>query len=80
MAGPISAAGGGAAGAHDDGGLFSRQRLSQARTAVSQIFSGNGEGDHTAWFKQIDEDYIKPRLLLDGAEAGKKPPRGPGAV
>ncbi|KAI5287820.1 monovalent cation:H+ antiporter, CPA1 (nhx1) [Ascosphaera aggregata] len=63
-----------------EGRLFTRERLTQARTAVSHLFSGTGEGDHTAWFKQLDEDYIKPRLLLDGAEAGRKPPRGPGAV
>ncbi|KAI5308149.1 Sodium/hydrogen exchanger 7, partial [Ascosphaera atra] len=61
-----------------DGRLFSRERLNQARSAVSHLFSGAGEGDHTAWFKQLDEDYIKPRLLLDGAE-GRKPPKGPGA-
>ena len=32
--------------------------------------------DHTAWFRQLDEDFIKPKLLLDqgGAGSGKGPP------
>lgn len=29
--------------------------------------------DHTAWFRQLDEDYIKPKLLLDQGQ-GKGPP------
>ncbi|RVX68121.1 hypothetical protein B0A52_08262 [Exophiala mesophila] len=29
--------------------------------------------DHTAWFKQLDEDFIKPHLLLDQGQ-GKGPP------
>ena len=29
--------------------------------------------DHTAWFRQLDEDYIKPKLLLDQHQ-GKGPP------
>lgn len=27
-------------------------------------------GDHAAWFKQLDEDYIKPKLLLDQGNGG----------
>ncbi|EXJ79777.1 CPA1 family monovalent cation:H+ antiporter [Capronia epimyces CBS 606.96] len=31
--------------------------------------------DHTAWFRQLDEDYIKPHLLLDQHQGqGKGPP------
>lgn len=31
--------------------------------------------DHTAWFRQLDEDYIKPKLLLDQNQGqGKGPP------
>lgn len=31
--------------------------------------------DHTAWFKQLDEDFIKPHLLLDQHQGqGKGPP------
>ncbi|KAK5065240.1 hypothetical protein LTR84_001078 [Exophiala bonariae] len=31
--------------------------------------------DHTAWFKQLDEDFIKPHLLLDQHQ-GQGPPPG----
>lgn len=27
-------------------------------------------GDHAAWFRQLDEDYIKPTLLLDQGKGG----------
>ncbi|KAI5294154.1 monovalent cation:H+ antiporter, CPA1 (nhx1) [Ascosphaera acerosa] len=75
----LSADGSSSRGASIDGRLFTRERLTQARTAVGHLFSGTGDGDHTAWFKQLDEDYIKPRLLLDGAEAGRRqqPPHPP---
>ncbi|PKY05415.1 sodium/hydrogen exchanger 3 [Aspergillus campestris IBT 28561] len=48
-----------------------------ARDAIRDLFSGGPSGDHGAWFRQLDEDYIKPRLLLD--QSNHKGP-GPGAV
>jgi len=44
-----------------------------ASGAISQLLHGTAE-DHAAWFKQLDEDFIKPKLLLDG---GKGPHGGP---
>ncbi|KAK1140254.1 monovalent cation:H+ antiporter, CPA1 (nhx1) [Aspergillus melleus] len=46
-----------------------------ARDAIRDLFSGGASGDHAAWFRQLDEDYIKPRLLLDQSNH-----KGPGAV
>ncbi|OJJ41370.1 hypothetical protein ASPWEDRAFT_56501 [Aspergillus wentii DTO 134E9] len=46
-----------------------------ARDALRDLFSGGPSGDHGAWFRQLDEDYIKPRLLLDQSNH-----KGPGAV
>ncbi|PWY73317.1 sodium/hydrogen exchanger 3 [Aspergillus eucalypticola CBS 122712] len=46
-----------------------------ARDAIRDLFSGGPSGDHAAWFRQLDEDYIKPRLLLDQSNH-----KGPGAV
>jgi len=37
--------------------------------AISQFFSGASE-DHAAWFRQLDEGYIKPKLLLDSGKGG----------
>lgn len=37
--------------------------------AISQFFSGTSE-DHAAWFKQLDEGFIKPKLLLDQNHKG----------
>ncbi|KAK2793644.1 hypothetical protein FQN50_009996 [Emmonsiellopsis sp. PD_5] len=48
-----------------------------ASSVFRDFFSGGGNGDHTAWFRQLDEDYIKPKLLLDQGGSGHK---GPGAV
>ncbi|KAK2742423.1 monovalent cation:H+ antiporter, CPA1 (nhx1) [Onygenales sp. PD_40] len=47
-----------------------------ASSVFRDFFSGAGNGDHTAWFRQLDEDYIKPKLLLDQGSGHK----GPGAV
>lgn len=47
------------------------------REALRDLFSGGPSGDHADWFRQLDEGYIKPRLLLD--QSGHKGP-GPGAV
>ncbi|KAF5873759.1 putative sodium hydrogen exchanger protein [Botrytis fragariae] len=44
-----------------------------ASGAISQLLHGTAE-DHAAWFKQLDEGFIKPKLLLDG---GKGPHGGP---
>ncbi|TVY14346.1 Endosomal/prevacuolar sodium/hydrogen exchanger [Lachnellula arida] len=44
-----------------------------ASGAFSQLLHGTAE-DHAAWFKQLDEGFIKPKLLLDG---GKGPHGGP---
>ncbi|GFF27684.1 endosomal/prevacuolar sodium/hydrogen exchanger [Aspergillus udagawae] len=46
-----------------------------AREALRDLFSGGPSGDHAAWFRQLDEDFIKPRLLLDQSHH-----KGPGAV
>ena len=40
-----------------------------ASAAVSSLLSGTTE-DHAAWFKQLDEGFIKPKLLLDGGKPG----------
>jgi sodium/hydrogen exchanger-like protein 6/7 len=48
-----------------------------ASGAISQLLHGTAE-DHAAWFRQLDEGFIKPKLLLDG---GKGPHNGgPGGV
>ena len=44
-----------------------------ASGAISQLLHGSAE-DHAAWFRQLDEGFIKPKLLLDG---GKGPHGGP---
>ena len=46
-----------------------------ARETLRGILSGGPSGDHGAWFRQLDEDYIKPTLLLDQSNH-----KGPGAV
>ncbi|KKA21919.1 Sodium/hydrogen exchanger [Rasamsonia emersonii CBS 393.64] len=51
-----------------------REPLS-ARNALRELFSGGPTGDHAAWFRQLDEDFIKPKLLLDQSNH-----KGPGAV
>jgi solute carrier family 9 (sodium/hydrogen exchanger), member 6/7 len=38
-----------------------------ASGAFSQLLHGTAE-DHAAWFKQLDEGFIKPKLLLDGGK------------
>lgn len=52
-----------------------REHQLSAREALRDLFSGGPSGDHGAWFRQLDEDYIKPRLLLDQSNH-----KGPGAV
>ena len=53
----------------------SRHETISAREALRDLFSGGPTGDHAAWFRQLDEGYIKPRLLLDQSNH-----KGPGAV
>lgn len=40
-----------------------------ASGAITQIFSGTSE-EHAAWFTQLDEGFIKPKLLLDQNRKG----------
>lgn len=49
----------------------------EAQQAVGfrQFFQGSA-GDPATWFRNLDEDYIKPTLLLDPKDGSK----GPGAV
>ncbi|KAI9884512.1 MAG: hypothetical protein M1823_003695 [Watsoniomyces obsoletus] len=47
---------------HHEGGMT-------ARHAISQLFSGTSE-DQAALFRQLDEDFIKPKLLLDQGRGG----------
>ncbi|KAH8602388.1 Sodium/hydrogen exchanger family-domain-containing protein [Bisporella sp. PMI_857] len=44
-----------------------------AAGAINSLLHGTAE-DQAAWFKQLDEGFIKPKLLLDG---GKGPHAGP---
>ncbi|KAK5789633.1 hypothetical protein VI817_008756 [Penicillium citrinum] len=54
-----------------------REPTLSARDALRDLWQGGASGDHAAWFRQLDEDYIKPKLLLD--QSNHKGP-GPGAV
>lgn len=38
-----------------------------ASSAISSLINGTVE-DHAAWFRQLDEGFIKPKLLLDGGQ------------
>ncbi len=49
-----------------------------ARGAITQLFSGNVE-DQAGWFRQLDEDFIKPTLLLDQHHGGKGAGSGGGS-
>jgi sodium/hydrogen exchanger-like protein 6/7 len=40
-----------------------------ATGVIRDLFTGN-TGDHADWFRQLDEDYIKPKLLLDQSKGG----------
>ncbi|KKZ59943.1 CPA1 family monovalent cation:H+ antiporter [[Emmonsia] crescens] len=52
-----------------------------ATAVLRDLFSGGGNGDHAAWFRQLDEDFIKPKLLLDqGSGHHPRHHKGPGAV
>lgn len=48
--------------------------LAGASSSIRNLLRG-ATADHTAWFRQLDEDYIKPHLLLDQHQGqGKGPP------
>ena len=40
-----------------------------AHGSIRDLFSRSA-GDHAAWFRQLDEDFIKPTLLLDQGKGG----------
>lgn len=40
-----------------------------ASDAISQFFAGTSD-EHAAWFKQLDDGFIKPKLLLDQNRKG----------
>jgi solute carrier family 9 (sodium/hydrogen exchanger), member 6/7 len=40
-----------------------------AHGSIRDLFS-RSTGDHAAWFRQLDEDFIKPTLLLDQGKGG----------
>jgi sodium/hydrogen exchanger-like protein 6/7 len=40
-----------------------------ASGAINSLLHGTTE-DHAAWFRQLDEGFIKPKLLLDGGKHG----------
>jgi sodium/hydrogen exchanger-like protein 6/7 len=46
-----------------------------ASAAISSLLHGTTE-DHAAWFKQLDEGFIKPHLLLDGGKGQNGGPSG----
>ncbi|KAG5293447.1 mitochondrial sodium/hydrogen exchanger [Histoplasma capsulatum G186AR] len=50
-----------------------------ASAVIRELFSSGADVDHAAWFRQLDEDYIKPKLLLDQG-SGHRHHKGPGAV
>ncbi|KFY51548.1 hypothetical protein V496_08819 [Pseudogymnoascus sp. VKM F-4515 (FW-2607)] len=50
-----------------------------AGAAMSSLLSGTTE-DHAAWFKQLDEGFIKPKLLLDGGKSGSGSGSGSGGA
>ncbi|KAI9784960.1 MAG: monovalent cation:H+ antiporter, CPA1 (nhx1) [Geoglossum umbratile] len=50
-----------------------------ASGAISQLFSGTAD-DHAEWFRQLDEGFIKPHLLLDQGKGGGGGHGGSGAT
>lgn len=53
----------------------SAERESHAPTisasgAINSLLHGTAE-DHAAWFRQLDEGFIKPKLLLDGGKGNQ---------
>jgi solute carrier family 9 (sodium/hydrogen exchanger), member 6/7 len=70
-------------GARSDPNLLGREtntgtpqgRIANATSAVTQLISGITE-DPAGAFRQIDEGFIKPRLLLDPGAGGSSSPHG----
>jgi solute carrier family 9 (sodium/hydrogen exchanger), member 6/7 len=62
------------------GGESSSSSHHGAMGAMRDLWRGAvGASDHGAWLKQLDEEFIKPKLLLDqrpggGGGAGREPP------
>ena len=52
-----------------DGGNRPHSESLTASGAIQHLFSGTSE-EQAAWFKQLDEDFIKPKLLLDQNRKG----------
>ncbi|KAH8158802.1 hypothetical protein CIB48_g9452 [Xylaria polymorpha] len=69
-------------GTSEEEGVFSYPTSGQrppaplsTRSAIKQLFTTQ---DPQALFRQLDEDYIKPTLLLDGTNSGGGPSGGSG--
>ncbi len=45
------------------------ESVDHAHGSIRDLFS-RSTGDHAAWFRQLDEDFIKPKLLLDQGKGG----------
>lgn len=58
----------GTAGGGDDAPRNDNQM--SASGAISQLFSGTSD-EQAAWFTQLDEGFIKPKLLLDQNQKGR---------
>ncbi len=73
--GDMGIPGGGGAGGAAAGGIPAATASGPlASTSIRNLLRG-AAADHTAWFRQLDEDYIKPHLLLDQHQGhGKGPP------
>ena len=56
-------------GARPEGQRSTSEHNLTASGAISQLFSGTSE-DAANWFSQIDEGFIKPKLLLDPKSGG----------
>lgn len=48
-----------------------------ASGALNAIMNSTA-AESAAWFKRVDEDFIKPKLLLDGGSGGRGPSGGGG--
>jgi solute carrier family 9 (sodium/hydrogen exchanger), member 6/7 len=63
----------GAGGSSSSGGAGVGATASGAVGGIRDMLR-SAAADHTAWFKQLDEDFIKPTLLLDQHQGQGKPP------
>jgi sodium/hydrogen exchanger-like protein 6/7 len=68
---------------HPDAATTATPHHVTATAAIKQLFSAE---DPAGLFRQLDEDFIKPKLLLDGGAGGRGSSHnggggnGPGAV